>query len=125
MHRQQPCNRHIQPEIKQLQGKHAAEQRHDKPKAAHRREGVAKWARPTSTVLPFARSSSFVSITYAMYHVSRLLSRASFWYFSIVRSSTPPMRHKIWPPSVDLPASTWPMKTTFMWLRLSSFASAS
>ena len=45
---------------------------------AHRLLAVLKCARPTSTVLPLARSSSLVSMTYAMYQVSRLLSFASF-----------------------------------------------
>ena len=32
-------------------------------------------------------------------------------HFSIVRSSTPPVRNRIWPAVVLLPASTWPMNT--------------
>ena len=32
-------------------------------------------------------------------------------YFSMVRSSTPPVRKRIWPAMVDLPASTCPMNT--------------
>jgi len=38
---------------------------------------------------------------------------AHFSYFWMVRSSTPPVRYRIWPPVVDLPASTCPMKTIF------------
>lgn len=34
-------------------------------------------------------------------------------YFSMVRSSTPPVRNRIWPAVVDLPASTCPMNTMF------------
>lgn len=34
-------------------------------------------------------------------------------HFSMVRSSTPPVRNRIWPAVVDLPASTWPMNTMF------------
>mmetsp|Transcript_61090 Transcript_61090/g.133754 ORF Transcript_61090/g.133754 Transcript_61090/m.133754 type:complete len:260 (+) Transcript_61090:706-1485(+) len=37
---------------------------------------------------------------------------ASCLYFSIVRSSTMPHKNKMFPQVVDLPASTWPMKTT-------------
>ena len=36
-------------------------------------------------------------------------------YFWMVLSSTPPVRYRIWPPMVDLPASTCPMNTTFKW----------
>ena len=38
---------------------------------------------------------------------------AHFSYFWMVRSSTPPVRYRIWPPVVDLPASTCPMNTIF------------
>ena len=41
-------------------------------KIVNRLFSVANTARPTSTVLPFARSSSFVSIMKARYHDSRL-----------------------------------------------------
>ena len=74
-----------------------------------------------------------------MYHDSRFFSFASRSYFSISRWSTLPcdsqpgvsrsardtlwpcgqrherraVRNRIWPPMVDLPASTWPMNTRF------------
>ncbi len=58
--------------------------------AAHRVLAVSKYALPTSTVMPLTRSSSLVSMMYAMYQDSRFLSLASRSYFSMVRLSTPP-----------------------------------
>lgn len=90
---------------------------------------VSKYARPTSTVLPFSRSSSFVSrahdryltvfrypvkhtnIIPSTYQLSRPFSFASRSYFSNVRLSTIPVKYISCPPIVDFPASTWPMKT--------------
>ena len=51
-------------------------------------------------------------------------------HFSIVRSSTPPVRNRIWPAVVDLPASTWPMNTMLRcslqwWMRHAGAASVS
>ena len=71
----------------------------------HRLFVVSKVARPTSTVLPFARSSSFVSMMYARYQLSRFRSFASRSNFSMVRLSTLPVRNRMLPASVDLPAS--------------------
>jgi hypothetical protein len=59
-----------------------------------------------------------------MYQDSRFLSLASRSYFSIVRSSTPPVRKRICPAVVDLPASTWPMKTRLRWSRASAASSS-
>ncbi|KAH9392578.1 hypothetical protein TYRP_005660 [Tyrophagus putrescentiae] len=70
-------------------------------------------ALPTSTVLPLSRSSWLVSSAQLRYHDSRFFSFASRSYFSSVRLSTMPVRWSSWPPMVDLPASTWPMKTMF------------
>ena len=56
---------------------------------------VSKCARPTSTVLPLALSSSLVSMMYAMYQDSRFLSFASASYFWMVRSSTMPAWKRI------------------------------
>lgn len=71
---------------------------------------VSKYARPTSTVLPFARSSLPESSAHDRYHVSLPAALASCSYFSIVRLSTAPVKNSSWPPMVDLPASTWPVK---------------
>eukprot|EP00732_Lithocolla_globosa_P003527 Lithocolla_globosa_v1_NODE_2868_length_1841_cov_741.629899.p2 type:complete len:182 gc:universal NODE_2868_length_1841_cov_741.629899:836-291(-) len=76
----------------------------------YRLVSVSNPARPTSTVFPFERSSGLVSRAHDRYQVSRLASLASFSYFSIVRLSTIPVRKRRWPPMVDFPASTWPMK---------------
>mmetsp|Transcript_19035 Transcript_19035/g.45980 ORF Transcript_19035/g.45980 Transcript_19035/m.45980 type:complete len:219 (-) Transcript_19035:8-664(-) len=74
---------------------------------------VSKCAFPTSTVFPFALSSSFVSMMNARNHDSRFNSLASRSYFSIVRLSTFSVMYRILPDNVDFPASTWPMKTRF------------
>ena len=55
---------------------------------AYRLSVDSKCARPTSTVLPLARSSSLVSMMKARNQLSRFFSLASFSYFSIVRWST-------------------------------------
>merc|ERR1719278_2178042 len=73
---------------------------------------VSKYALPTSTVFPLFLSSALVSMHHERYQVSRLISFASFSYFSSVRLSTMLVRYMICPPMVDLPASTWPMNTT-------------
>mmetsp|Transcript_67103 Transcript_67103/g.189758 ORF Transcript_67103/g.189758 Transcript_67103/m.189758 type:complete len:273 (+) Transcript_67103:1257-2075(+) len=78
-----------------------------------RRFGVSKAARPTSTVLPLAFSSSLVSMMYAKNQLSRFFSLASFMYFSTCLSSTQPHKKRMLPHVVDFPASTWPMNTTF------------
>ena len=62
------------------------------PRMACRFVADSKCARPTSTVLPLARSSSLVSMMKARNHDSRFFSLASFSYFSMVRASTCPVR---------------------------------
>jgi len=72
---------------------------------------VSNYALPTSTVLPFSFSSSQLSITYANHHESLPFSLASYLYLSIVLASTTPIMYIKLPQIVDLPASTWPIKT--------------
>lgn len=62
---------------------------------------------------------------YARNQLSRFRSFASRSNFSIVRLSTMPVEYMMLPQMVDLPASTWPMNTTLMFSRGSSFAISS
>ena len=58
------------------------------------------------------KPSKLVSMHHDKYQVSRFFSFASRSYFSNVRLSTIPVKYMIWPPMVDFPASTCPIKTT-------------
>lgn len=59
----------------------------------------------TTTVCTLARSSLPVSRAQERYQDSRPSSFDSFSYFSKVLLSTIPVRKRMWPPMVDLPAS--------------------
>mmetsp|Transcript_10830 Transcript_10830/g.15627 ORF Transcript_10830/g.15627 Transcript_10830/m.15627 type:complete len:271 (+) Transcript_10830:352-1164(+) len=69
-------------------------------------DSVSNVARPHSSVLPLLRSCSVVSNAQAYFQLSLFLAFASRSNFSIVLSSTPPVRYKICPEIVDFPAST-------------------
>mmetsp|Transcript_10299 Transcript_10299/g.27450 ORF Transcript_10299/g.27450 Transcript_10299/m.27450 type:complete len:395 (-) Transcript_10299:368-1552(-) len=93
-------------------------------KITNLRVSVIKLARPHSSVLPFSRSLSVRSSAQAYFQLSRFFAFASRSNFSIVRSSTFPVKYSKCPEIVLFPASTCPINTRFTVFRPSSLNSA-